>query len=283
MVTIHLKRSALSITQRCTLKCKLCNAYTPYYKKPIDMSFGQVSKVLDRYFSIVDSVGIFSVLGGEPLMHRDISKILNKLNSYSGQITERIDLVTNGTLNMNDETFAYFVDNAPKVKVIISHYGKYSPKADALAAKLDVHGANYRVAKYYGDDLLYGGWIDYRDHSKKHFTQEAIEQQAQNCIVRKEQYYLISEGEMHTCTRAHWRMRQGIIPRNPAEYLYLLDDRVSIEQQRITLDNMDKMIGTTSCAYCAGSNKERKRYVPAEQFSKATLVSTRKDEIPTNS
>ena len=266
MVSIHLKRSAIAITQRCTLKCKLCNAFMPYYTKPIDMPFDQVSKVLDRYFSIVNTVGIFGVLGGEPLMHRDISKILKKISSYSGQITERIDLVTNGTLDMNDETFAFFVDNAPKAKVIISHYGKYSPKADALAAKLDVHGANYRVAKYYGDDLLYGGWIDYRDHSKKHFTQDEIEQQAQNCIVKRQQYYLISEGEMHTCTRAHWRMRQGIIPRNPDEYLNLLNDAVSIEQQKITLAKIDSRSSTTSCAYCSGSNSEIERHPPAEQL-----------------
>ena len=266
MEKIYLKRSAIAVTQRCTLKCKLCNAYIPYYTKPIDMPFDQVSKALDRYFSIVDTVGIFGVLGGEPLMHRDISKILKKINSYSGHITERIDLVTNGTLDMNDDTFAFFVENAPKAKVIISHYGKHSLKADALAAKLDVHGANYRIAKYYGDDLLYGGWIDYRDHSKKHFTQEAIEQQSQNCIVRKEQYYLISEGEMHTCTRAHWRIRQGIIPRNPVEYLTLLDDAVSVEQQRLTLAKMDRQSSTTSCAYCAGANSESERYAPAEQL-----------------
>jgi len=238
----------------------------PYYKRPVDMPFEQVVKVLDRYFSIVDSVGIFSVLGGEPLLHRDVARILNKINSFSAQITDRIDLVTNGTLDMNDETFAFFVANAPKAKVIISHYGKHSPKADALAERLAKHGANYRVAKYYGDDLLYGGWVDYSDHSQKHFTQEAIEEQARSCIVRKEQYYLISEGEMHTCTRAHWRMREGIIPRNPDEYLDLRDDTASVEQQKIILARMDKKTSTTSCAYCAGVTNETKRYPPAEQL-----------------
>lgn len=268
METIRLKRSAIAITQRCTLRCELCNAYMPYYENPIDMPFDQARKALARYFSIVESVGIFGVLGGEPLMHPDLARILNEINLYTDQVTERIDMVTNGTMDMDDETFSFFVENAPKAQVIISHYGRRSPKADALAERLDRGGANYRVAKYYGDDLLYGGWVDYSDHSKKHFTPEAVEEQAKNCIVRQEQYYLITEGEMHTCTRSHWRMRQGIIPRNPGEYLDLLDDAASVEEQRKALAEMDRRTSTTSCAYCVGADSVTERHTPAEQLGK---------------
>ena len=266
MLRMELKRSAIAITQRCTLRCKLCNAYMPYYDKPIDMPYDQVVKALDRYFSIVDSVGIFGVLGGEPLMHKNLYEILETINSYSNQIRERIDVVTNGTLNMNDKLLAFFSENSDKAKVIISHYGAHSPKADQLAAALDACGANYRVAKYYGEDLLYGGWIDYRDHSIKHTTQDAIDDQAKNCIVRQEQYYLISEGQMHTCTRAHWRMRQGIIPKNEDEYLDLLDSAQSVESQKKKLLAMDSRVSTTSCAYCQGASSNSERYKPAEQL-----------------
>ena len=272
MEKINLERSAISITQRCTLKCKLCNAYMPYYDKPRDMLFEDVEKVLKRYFSIVDTVGIFSVLGGEPLMHKDLGKILRLIGSYGEQILERIDLVTNGTLDMKDDVLEFFIENAPKAKVIISHYGELSAKADMLVEKLERHGVNYRVANYHGDNLLYNGWLDFRDHSKKHFTQEAVEQQAQNCIVRRQRYYLISEGEMHTCTRAHWRMREGIIPKNPNEYLNLLDENASIEMQKEILREMDRRIATTSCAHCDGSNENRKRYVPAEQLKKGETI-----------
>ncbi len=272
MEKINLERSAISITQRCTLKCKLCNAYMPYYDKPRDMLFEDVEKVLKRYFSIVDTVGIFSVLGGEPLMHKDLGKILRLIGSYGEQILERIDLVTNGTLDMKDDVLGFFIENAPKAKVIISHYGELSAKADMLVEKLERHGVNYRVANYHGDNLLYNGWLDFRDHSKKHFTQEAVEQQAQNCIVRRQRYYLISEGEMHTCTRAHWRMREGIIPKNPNEYLNLLDENASIERQKEILREMDRRIATTSCAHCDGSNENRKRYVPAEQLKKGETI-----------
>lgn len=266
MTRIELKRSAIAITQRCTLRCKLCNAYMPYYEKPIDMPYDQVVKVLDRYFSIVDSVGIFGVLGGEPLLHRNLYEILQKINSYSSQIRERIDIVTNGTLCMSDKLLSFFGENREKTKVIISHYGKHSPKADQLAVALEACGACFRVAKYYGEDLLYGGWIDYRDHSIKHTTRGSIDNQARNCIVRQQQYYLISEGQMHTCTRAHWRMRQGIIPKNESEYLDLLDSTHSIESQKEKLLAIDSRVSTTSCAHCEGASSNSKRYVPAEQL-----------------
>ena len=266
MDTLKLDRSSLAITQRCTLKCKLCNAYIPYYKKPIDMPLNQIARVLERYFSIVDSVGIFGILGGEPLLHPDIVKILNAVKNYSERITERIDIVTNGTIMFTDELLAFFVENSPKTKVIISHYGQYSPKADMLIDKLTELGINYRAAKYYGDDLLYGGWLDFRDHSQKHFSPEAVARQAEGCIVSRNRYYLISEGEMHTCTRAHWRMREGIIPRNREEYLDLLDPKADLESQKITLTKLETRASTTSCAYCHGSNDSHLRYTPAEQL-----------------
>jgi len=61
-------------------------------------------------------------------------------------------------------------------------------------------------------------------------------------------------------------MKQGIIPRNPNEYIELLDTTASIEQQREVLKKLHAKVSVTSCAYCWGSNDRSKRYTPAEQL-----------------
>ena len=82
---MELKRTTMVITQRCTLKCKLCLAFMPYYENPVDMLFADVEETLKRYFQLVDQVGIFSITGGEPLLHKDIVRIMELVFTYSNQ------------------------------------------------------------------------------------------------------------------------------------------------------------------------------------------------------
>ena len=266
MSRIVLKRTAIAITQRCTLKCRLCNAYIPYYSNPVDMGLDGISAVLDRYFSVVDSVGVFGVLGGEPLMRKDLRRILDKIWENGDRISERLDLVTNGTLAMDADVLEFFARNPKRTNVVISHYGKLSRKADAMAETLTGLGASCRVARYHGNNLLYGGWIDYRDHSRKHFTDVAVENQSRNCVVRQGRYYLITEGQMHTCTRSHWRIRSGIVAADPEHYLDLADSGVPVAELRERLLKLEAGTATPACAFCFGAGEDAIRYPAAEQL-----------------
>ena len=106
--TLHLKNTAFAITERCTLKCKLCFAYIPYHNNPRDMSIYEIDTILNSYFSIVSSVDYFCVTGGEPLLHRKLLTILEMINTYSLQINKTIDLITNGTLDIKGEILDFF-------------------------------------------------------------------------------------------------------------------------------------------------------------------------------
>ena len=77
----YLKRTTFKITSKCTLKCKLCLAYIPYYKNPKDLSYENAKKILARFFSLVDKIGTFSITGGEPFINK-ISKIRKKIRLH---------------------------------------------------------------------------------------------------------------------------------------------------------------------------------------------------------
>jgi hypothetical protein len=262
----HLRNTALAITERCTLKCKLCFAYIPYHDNPQDMTISEISTVLERYFSIVSSVDSFCITGGEPLLHRDLLTILEMLSRYSGQINKTMDLITNGTLEIKSKVLRFLQNKKNIARVIISDYGKYSPKAKTLAGKLSSLGINVRVEGYNGESPLYGGWVDCSDHSLKHFTQHDVDEQGKSCYFKNKRGYTIRKGELHNCGRSYWRMLQNIIPRNPDEYLDLLDTMASIDQQRKILRKLHEKVSVTSCAYCWGANDHSERHMPAEQL-----------------
>ena len=70
----HIERTVLKVTNRCTLKCKLCLAYIPYYKEIYNISLQASKIILGNYFSIVDIVDCFTVTGGEPLLKKDLGQ-----------------------------------------------------------------------------------------------------------------------------------------------------------------------------------------------------------------
>lgn len=263
--SVHLLRSGIVITLRCTLKCKLCGGYAPYYKIPPHFSYDKIAQTIESYFSVVDEVGDFSITGGEPLLHEDLGRIIQKTLQYSNQI-KRILILTNGTLLFKENVLNMLVENKDKCHVTISDYGKLSPNANILADILQQNGISCRTIKYNGDNLFCDGWVDYGDHSQKHFNQEEIDEKGKKCAIRKRDVSIIVDGELHSCGRSFRRMELGIIPKNKNEYVELLDKTISNEEKRKIIIGMFKSASTTSCAYCDGLCEDSKRFPPAEQI-----------------
>lgn len=267
---MNLRRTTMVITQKCTLKCKLCLAFIPYYEEPKDTTLEDVGRILENYFKLVDNVGTFSITGGEPLMHKDIARILALVISYRNQIQEHVDLVTNGTIKLSEELLEVLVENKEITRVIISDYGlDLSKQIPIIVEKLEQNGITYRIQSYANEEnLLYDGWVDFTDHSLKHKTEKELLAQANRCIFRRGHYYVINDGELHPCSRSYWRMRINVIDKDKTQYINLLeqtDDRV--DENKKKLDFIENLVALNSCAYCHGVYNGIKRYKPAEQLN----------------
>lgn len=263
---LHFKHTALSITERCTLKCTLCQAYIPYHDNPRDLTLAEIELILHRYFAIVSSVNFFCITGGEPLLHPDLITILKTAFSYSNQINRSIDIITNGSLFPTEEPLNFLAKIKTKIRVIISDYGKFSLHAKKLQENLKSLGINNRIDNYHGESPLYVDWIDFRDHSLKHVTQREIDEKEKNCFYGGKKRFPIRNGELHNCSRSYWWMLNNIVPRIPVEYIDLLDTTTSIEKQQETLKKLQNKTSVTSRAFCCGANNHSKRYFPAEQL-----------------
>lgn len=109
------------ITTRCTLKCKNCVLYIPYFTEPVDLPLTSIKKDIDAYFSQVDRVEIFRLLGGEPFLHKNLKEILRYMETrYIARIGS-LELVTNGTVR-NFDPEILVICHRSKIKVHISNY-----------------------------------------------------------------------------------------------------------------------------------------------------------------
>lgn len=117
---LHMFSITLIINQKCSLHCKCCTSYMNEYPKEerINMPIEQIEKDIDLFFDAMDSVGTVTVMGGEPFMHPELSRIIRKL------LTKKnfglVSIATSGTFPIKDEQLEGLDD--PRVNVSFSNY-----------------------------------------------------------------------------------------------------------------------------------------------------------------
>lgn len=274
---LTLPRLSIVITERCTLKCKLCAEYSPFYRPQPHHSKEEVFRFLDEIFSVVDSVGDLSFSGGEPLLHRDLWEMIE----YAGRYIDRIGrllILTNGTLLPDREKLLSLRKNEAvwnKLRFHISDYGPElskklhvitPPYAVLLPQLLSDCGVDYRIIRYYGEDLFHGGWVDYGDHSRKYHTAEETLAHAQKCAFRRDIFFVVSSCRyLSRCNRTTWRKHIGVLPADTTDIFDLLSP-LSREEKREQIRILRAAPVSDSCAFCNGLCEDSERFPPAEQL-----------------
>lgn len=95
----------ITLTERCSLKCKKC-AHACYNvgNQTQDLDLSEVYKSADMFFSKVDYINEFVLIGGEPLLYKGLSKAIVYIgNKYRSQIGI-FSITTNGTIAPDEET-----------------------------------------------------------------------------------------------------------------------------------------------------------------------------------
>lgn len=145
---LHMFSITLIINQRCSLHCKCCTSYMNEYpvEERKDVPLERIEKDIDLFFDAMDSVGTVTVMGGEPFMHPELSKIIKKL------LTKKnfgiVSIATSGTYPIKDEQLEGLDD--PRVNVSFSNYEHaIAPgQVDLMyknIEKIKAHGISYTV------------------------------------------------------------------------------------------------------------------------------------------
>lgn len=139
----------LVLTTRCTMRCESCNNLMQYFdsKNAYTCSVDKISETLEILCRVVDSVAYVRLIGGEPLLFKDIARVVEVLERKPKIKT--FDIVTNGTIKPSPALLEVLA-HSYKSWVSISDYTS-SPNLttklhiDTIAQTLSKHHIPYHI------------------------------------------------------------------------------------------------------------------------------------------
>jgi len=233
------------ITQKCTLRCKDCGAFVPYYKAPKSIPTQTIINDIKRYCAAFDVVHHIALQGGEPFLHSELQEICQGIASIDNLIF--IDFVTNGTILPAKKTITNFFECGNCV--LISDYGSASTKLEELSNACYENGIYFDYYRY--DE---NGWGKPTPVYKRHRSNNENNILFQECIKHTFLCCQIMDTKLHRCSFS-----------NNCSYLNLLpefeDDFVRLNNPDDSIDNLKEKIrllthrttAIKACDYCPAS------------------------------
>lgn len=245
----------ITVTSRCSLKCKNCISLMPHYNNPSDMDTETNIKSLTTILGAVDQVNKLSILGGEPFLYNDLSKIINIVAPYDN--VKRIIITTNGTIIPKGEELINSLKN-DKIVVKISYYGKISKYTDEIIKLCKYNNIRYEVR------FLKEMWWSPGSIEKRYKDINELKKQYLNCPASH--CNNIINGKLHHCSRSSNGVYLGIIPDEPKDYLDVLQNS---DKKELRKNIIDFLFGDrdyiTACDYCDLATDKCIDVIPGEQ------------------
>ena len=129
----------LVLTEKCSLKCKHCSNLMQYYEQPIDNDLELLIKSFDNFINAVDYCYEVRMIGGEPLIYKNINKVIEHVLSKKN--IGNIIIYTNGTIVPKGDKINIFKN--PKIYFKISNYGTHSRNVEKLEKTLAENNIHY--------------------------------------------------------------------------------------------------------------------------------------------
>lgn len=217
----------LSLTTRCSLRCKHCGSLIDHYEHPSDVDIDVVIRSLNRLLSVVDLIVRVNVLGGEPFLYPHLDTVLEYLQSRKE--IERVYIPTNG-LYLQEKKSLLHALHGSKIRVRISRYSDYDNKSKAMIQTLEREGISYSVKEFGPNDFL---WYDFGGFEKRNRSQSELEEQYRKCDV---EWYSVFQGKIFPCPRAAHAADLNYITADD-NCIDLLDYHVSAPELKKKLQN----------------------------------------------
>lgn len=230
----------LIINQRCSLKCKFCTSYMNEYglDERIDFPLERICGDIDAFFSAVDLVGTITVMGGEPFMHPDLSKII-------GHLCEKknfglISIATSGTFPIKEEQLENLSDS--RVNISFSNY------LESINDKQkEVYYKNIEIVKNkgicYTTGLFSPEWVIPPTLYDKGLSEKEKMEWKSRCV----HWHQVKNGKVHPCDFANSIYSLGVAD-YPRDYVDLTIDRDSSELKEI-IREYDSLAYYDSCGH----------------------------------
>lgn len=196
-----LPRVVFVISTRCTLKCKYCGEFIPYFDDKKDIVSEDVIRDLNCLFNRLDYICTLEFIGGEPFLHKDLDLFLKKANDYNFKIG-KIEITTNATVKIPNRLIPLLQNK--KVEVLISNYkvnAKYVNELNRFCKKNKI-ASRILNAKY---------WTDSGNIIQNGLTKENTYKMFMNCWASRDCRTLY-KGRLLLCSRGPYMLEKGYFP-----------------------------------------------------------------------
>ena len=182
----------ICLTERCTLKCKDCaHGCFAVDATSDDMSLETAKKSADSFFSKVDIVREFVLIGGEPFLYKEISEIISYIGEKYRDKISIFSIVTNGTIIPKQEILN--LCKKYNVLVRISDYSEtimwIKERNMQLISKLEQNEVSYILEEKVSQWMDYGFQTTDRKGSEDELIQVFDECQTPCREIRGSKYY----------------------------------------------------------------------------------------------
>ena len=243
----------IPITTRCSLRCKNCSNIIPYYKCSGDYDINVLIRSIKTYLKCIERIVYVRVLGGEPFLSDNLKPVLLQL--IKSDKIQRIEIVTNGTVVFNDYKLIRILKNS-RIVVCISKYSFVD--SSKLIRLLRDNNINYRI-----DNMKY--WMNYGEPVKRDKDEKELKRQFFKC---SHVCNSLVNGQVHLCPRSGHGTDLGIIKNNKDDYVDLLDNSMSIQDKKDSLNKLFRKKYIEACRYCIYGTKKSTKIPVAEQLKK---------------
>ncbi|CDE89370.1 TPA: radical SAM protein [Candidatus Gastranaerophilales bacterium HUM_20] len=185
-----------NLTTRCTLRCEQCGSMMPFYsnEQQWTTTFEDFQCDLDKLLTCVNKIHKIKLIGGEPLLVRDLDKILEYI--LKKKQVQTVEITTNGTIEFSQKLLKIMAKNRKKIIVVMSNYSSNKNltcfKYDKIKLALDINRIDYLFPNY---PWYLRGKIYRRNRSIKGLRSVFKKCWQKNCIA-------LMDGKFHHCTRS---------------------------------------------------------------------------------
>lgn len=162
----YVNTAQISLTERCSLKCRKCahGCSAVDNGKAEDLTIEQVCRSADAFFSKVDFIYEFVLIGGEPLLYRQLWEVIRYIGEKYREQIGIFSITTNGTILPNEKVLQACKEY--HVLFRISNYSMAVPglreRYEKLTKLLDENAVAYVLGKEEQEWMDYG--FEYVDH-----------------------------------------------------------------------------------------------------------------------
>lgn len=243
----------LYVTDKCTLRCKYCQAGKQYYRnsEKHEVDVNNIINDYNRMLEVIDWVNKVVIIGGEPFTYSKLDKLLDAIyaNPLFKSKVGQVYIVTNGTIIPNDKTLNK-ISACENIIINISNYCNLSSNINGLVEAFNQYKICYHIQDFKGTIKGWNKAAQLLPENDKLSKRELIDMRHNGCF---NSCNIIKNGKFFLCDLLLTINDLRLVPDLDGISINIYDADVK-EQLARYLDYHEPL--PVACSWCSGCSDE---------------------------